>query len=58
MVRRSNYSVENSPKRDEHGRVVSTPPKKRFFRTPGFVLPLLGTLMVLVLALALRGMGG
>ncbi len=58
MVRRSNYSVDNSPKRDEHGRVVSHPKKKHFMRTPGFIFPLLGVLMVIILALAMRGLSG
>ncbi len=57
MVRRSDYSVENTPKRDEHGRVISYPKKKRIYRTPGFLLPVLGTLLVLVLALLMRVIG-
>ncbi len=58
MVRRSNYSIENTPTRDKYGRVIKPLQKKRIFRTAGFLLPLLGTLLVMVLALALRGMGG
>ncbi len=48
MVRRSDYSVEHSPTRDEKGRVVSQPKKKSFYRSREFLLPILCIALVIV----------
>ncbi len=46
MVRRSNFSVENTPERKGF-EIISRPKKKNPFKQKAFILPLLCTLLAL-----------
>ncbi len=48
MVRRSDYSVNNTPKRDDKGKIISAPKRKSFYRSREFLLPMLCIALVVV----------
>ncbi len=58
MVRRSDYSVENTPKRDEKGQIISQPKKISYMRSRAFILPLLCIGLVIICGLLIASFGG